>query len=248
MCGTIDELAYFPVFQKSEKQHLKELVSFLQSNCGDSNSKRSLNLSTDLSPQDAVAKSKGDGIEESFQNEVEKSVPIELDGDSDPGHGGHEQCIAGNTVYDSDNSDSCKWRLNSEQTSDLEVHRESDVDLIEVEPPSGDELYGPSRGLSEMSSRCDTTSQASTSLDCDSTSSADLSQRLLRHLYAFPQMGEPEQESEEQEEDLSLEEFLGQHCMAMGALPDLKDYLGTMEIDESLTGSYPGSKNFTSEV
>lgn len=203
----------------------------------------------DLSPQqEAVAKSKGDGIEDSFQNVSEKSVPIELEGDSNPGNRNYEQCIAGNTAYDSDNSDSCKWRLNNEQMSDLEVHRESDIDMVEVEPPSGDELYCPSRGLSEMSSRCDTTSRTSTSMDCESNSSADLSQRLLRHLYAFPQMGEPEQEREEQEEDMSLEEFLGQHCIAMGALPDLKDYLGTMEIDESLTGSYPGSKNFTSEV
>lgn len=204
----------------------------------------------DLSPQDAVAKSKADGIEDSFQNESEKSVPIELEADSDPGNNrNYEQCIAGNAGYDSDNSDSCKWRLNNEeQMSDLEVHRESDVDLVEVEPPSGDEHYCPSRGLSEMSSRCDTTSRTSTSMDCESTSSADLSQRLLRHLYAFPQMREPEQETEEQEEDLSLEEFLGQHCIAMGALPDLKDYLGTLAIDDSLTGSYPGSKNFTSEV
>lgn len=211
----------------------------------------------EASPLESSAKPEANAVDDGFLDESGKSVRVELDdGDSNPGSS-YDLPVLRGAASDSENSDDAGWG-SDKRPSDLEARRVSDVDMVEVEPPSGDELYCPSRGgLSEMSSHGgDVSSRTSTSMDCESTSSADLSQRLLRQLYSFPEVsvnrdGEEGEEEEGHDEDLSLEEFLGQHCITMGALPDLKEYLGTLNIDDSLTGSYPGSRNlnsFTPEI
>lgn len=207
----------------------------------------------EASPLESNAKPEANAADDGFLNESGKSVRVELDEESNPGSS-YDLPILRSAASDSENSDNTGWG-SDKRLSDLEAQRVSDVDMIEVEPPSGDELYCPSRGLSEMSSHGgDMSSRTSTSMDCESTSSTDLSQRLLRQLYSFPEVSvnrDGEEEEEGHDEDLSLEEFLGQHCITMGALPDLKEYLGTLNIDDSLTGSYPGSRNlnsFTSEI